>query len=219
MLLLAGPARGDLVNSQDRANTPISVQLLEVRDGGSQTPRASVPGRVPADRAQLPKLGCRYHRPNEAENWTAARPKASVPSQQPRLKPRRRPNRSHCPDRKFWPLITAPKSVNAKETSPDSLVRLPTKESPTNLPAQRAADLEANQRSLAALKGAGDGPGIKALEGRARKFPARSRAVARAPDPYGVPGGSRSGTGIAGGGTGAGTGGGSTTGLKGILER
>ena len=34
--------------------------------------------------------------------------------------------------------------------------------------------------------------------------------------PYGVPGGSQSGPGIAGGGTGSGTGGGSATGLKGI---
>src|SRR5262249_18107094 len=106
-------------------------------------------------------------------------------------------------------------TVNAKETSPDSLVRLPTKESPTNLPSTAAGDLAISQKSLAALKGAGDTPGIKALKEGAQ-VPGALKGTGSGAGPYGVPGGSPSGTGLAGAGTGTGTGGGSNTGLKGI---
>ena len=106
-------------------------------------------------------------------------------------------------------------SVNVKETSPDSLVHLPTKESPTNLPGSATADTEANQRSLAALKGAAEGPGIKALKDGAQ-IPGALKGSGTGAGPYGVPGGSRSGTGLTGGGTGVGAGGGSLTGLRGL---
>jgi TonB family protein len=110
---------------------------------------------------------------------------------------------------------TRQQTVNDKETSPDSLVRLPTKESPTTLPSNAAADLEAHQKSIAALKGAGDGPGIKALK-EGPQVPGALKGTGTGIGPYGVPGGSRNGAGIVGGGTGSGTGGGSATGLKGI---
>jgi TonB family protein len=106
-------------------------------------------------------------------------------------------------------------AVNAKETSPDSLVRLPTKETPTNLPGNAAADLDAHQKSLAALKGAGEGPGIKALK-EGTQIPGALKGAGSGTGPYGVPGGTANGTGLAGGGTGVGTGGGSVTGLKGL---
>jgi TonB family protein len=106
-------------------------------------------------------------------------------------------------------------SVNVKETSVDSLVRLPTKESPTHLPGSSAADLEANQKTLAALKGASEGPGIKGLKEGAQ-IPGALKGTGTGSGPYGVPGGSPSGSGLAGNGTGAGSGGGSTTGLKGL---
>jgi TonB family protein len=75
--------------------------------------------------------------------------------------------------------------------------------------------MEAHQKSLAALKGAGEGPGIKALK-EGPQVPGALKAGGIGAGPLGVPGGNRSGTGIAGGGTGTGSGGGSTTGLKGI---
>ena len=56
-----------------------------------------------------------------------------------------------------------------------------TKESPTNLPSTAAGDLAVSQKNLAALKGAGDAPGIKALK-RVRRFQVPSRAGAAVPD-------------------------------------
>jgi len=72
-----------------------------------------------------------------------------------------------------------------------------------------------NQKNLAALKGSGDGPGIKALREGAQ-VPGALKGTGTGVGPYGVPGGSKSGSGLTGGGTGTGTGGGSNTGLKGI---
>jgi protein TonB len=92
---------------------------------------------------------------------------------------------------------------------------MPTKESPTNLPSTAAGDLAVSQKSLAALKGAGDVPGIKALKEGAQ-VPGALKGTGSGSGPLGVPGGSPNGTGLAGGGTGTGTGGGSATGLRGI---
>jgi TonB family protein len=119
------------------------------------------------------------------------------------------------PGPKVLATDSRPESVSIKETSPDSLVRLPTKESATHLSTNAAAEMEAHQKSLAALKGVGEGPGIKALK-EGPQVPGALKAGGIGAGPLGVPGGNRSGTGIAGGGTGTGSGGGSTTGLKGI---
>jgi TonB family protein len=106
-------------------------------------------------------------------------------------------------------------AVNTKETSPDSLVRLPTKEAATNLPGGVAVDPETSQKSLAALKSTDAGPGIKALR-EGEQIPGSLKGVGTGVGPYGVPGGKSSGSGLSGGGSGSGTGGGSNTGLKGI---
>jgi TonB family protein len=71
-----------------------------------------------------------------------------------------------------------------------------------------------NQKSLAAIKGGAEGPGIKALNEGAQ-IPGALKGTGTGAGTYGLPGGSRSGTGLAGGGTGTGTGGGSVTGLRG----
>jgi TonB family protein len=92
---------------------------------------------------------------------------------------------------------------------------LPTKAAPTQLPGSAAADLEANQQSLAALKNSSSSAGIKALK-EGTQIPGALSGAGTGTEPYGVPGGSRSGSGIAGGGTGTGVGGGSATGLKGL---
>jgi protein TonB len=106
-------------------------------------------------------------------------------------------------------------SVSTKETSPDSLVRLPTKESPTRLPASRAPDLQLNDGAPGQTKAAGEFAGIKALKEGAQ-IPGALKGTGSGTGPYGVAGGSRTGAGLTGGGTGTGTGGGSATGLKGI---
>jgi outer membrane biosynthesis protein TonB len=108
-------------------------------------------------------------------------------------------------------------AVNVNETSPDSLVRLPTKESATNLPGAAAVESETSQKSLAALRSTDSGTGIKALR-EAEQIPGSLKGVGTGAGPYGVPGGSRSGTGLSGGGSGSGIGGGSSTGLKGIAN-
>ena len=94
-------------------------------------------------------------------------------------------------------------TVNVKETSPDSLVRLPTKEAATNLPGGVAVDPETSQKSLAALKSTDAGPGIKALK-EGEQIPGSLKGVGTGVGPYGVPGGSRSGSGLSGGGSGSG---------------
>jgi TonB family protein len=113
-------------------------------------------------------------------------------------------------------LAANPRSeyVNANETAPDSLVRLPTKAAPTNLPGGAATATAVNQSSQAATPGGAVGPGIKALHEGAQ-IPGALKGTGTGAVPYGVPGGSRSGTGSTGGGTGTGTGGGSVTGLRG----
>jgi TonB family protein len=103
--------------------------------------------------------------------------------------------------------------VNANETAPDSLVRLPTKAGPTTLPGSAATENAAHRNNLGPGKGS-DGSGIKALNEGAQ-IPGALKGGGTGTGPYGVPGGSKSGTGLAGAGTGAGAGGGSTYGLRG----
>jgi TonB family protein len=106
-------------------------------------------------------------------------------------------------------------SVNANETSPDSLVRLPTKEMPTQLPGGAATELDPSQQSPAVSKASAETMGIKALK-EGTQIPGALKGGGTATGPYGVPGGRASGTGLAGAGTGTGTGGGSVTGLRGL---
>jgi TonB family protein len=193
-------------------NTPISVQLLEARDGGS-TNKSIGPGEGPGGRRAMPKLGTPVPPAQRTGKLDSGSIESSVPTENP-VETAPPPKPVALPGPK---ILAADRSdsVNVKETSPDSLVRLPTKESPTNLPGSAVADMEANQRSLAALKGAGEGPGIRALKEGAQ-IPGALKGSGTGGGPYGVPGGSRSGTGLTGGGTGVGAGGGSLTGLKGL---
>ena len=191
--------------------TPISVQLLEVRGGGSST-KSIGPGNGPGGPSTMPKLGT----PIAPAQQTGKLDNGSTDSTVPSAKadePPPPPKPVSLPGPKVLAADPRAEAVNIKETSPDSLVRLPTKESPTNLPASSVADLEAHQKNLAALKGSGEGPGIKALK-EGTQVPGALKGAGAGP--YGVPGGSASGTGLAGGGTGVGAGGGSATGLKGL---
>jgi len=211
LLLLLALRTAALTIVKPSADTPISVQLMEVRTGSSET-KSIGPGQGAGGPKTMPKLGL----PIPPRQQTGKLDSGSVESTAPAAKTEAAPEPKPVPLPGPKVLATDNReTVNAKETSPDSLVRLPTKEAPTNLPGSAATDLALNQQSLAALKGAGEGPGIKALKEGAQ-VPGALKGSGTGTAPYGVPGGIKGGTGIAGGGTGTGTGGGSSTGLKGI---
>ena len=194
-------------------DTPISVQLLEIRDGGSSNKSIGA-GSGPGGPRTMPKLGTPTPPTQRSGKLDSGSSETSVPSSSP-VETAPAPKPVTLPGPKVLAADQHSESVNVKETSVDSLVRLPTKESPTHLPGSSAADLEANQKTLAALKGAGEGPGIKGLKEGAQ-IPGALKGTGTGSGPSGVPGGSASGSGLAGSGTGAGNGGGSTTGLKGL---
>ncbi|HSE87923.1 MAG TPA: TonB family protein [Candidatus Binatia bacterium] len=195
--------------ARQEANTPISVQLLDVKGSGSDT-KSIGPGKGPGGPRTLPKLGTPTPPAQRTGKLDTGSLESSVPSKS--VEPEPAPNPVVLPGPKVLATDTRHEAVNVKETSPDSLVRLPTKESPSTA---AAGDFAINQKNLAALKGAGDAPGIKALKDGAQ-VPGALKGTGSGSGPYGVPGGSKSGTGLAGGGTGVGSGGGSNTGLKGI---
>jgi TonB family protein len=211
MLFLLALRAVTLSIAKPEANTPISVQLLEVRDGGSDN-KSIGPGKGPGGPRARPKLGTLTPPREQTGKLDTGSVESSVPSTSVEPEPAPKPA---LPGPKVLASDTRHDTVNARETSPDSLVRLPTKDSPTNLPSSAAGDLATSQKSLAALKGAGEAPAIKALK-EGTQVPGALQGSGTGSGPYGVPGGSRSGTGVAGGGTGTGTGGGSPTGLKGI---
>ena len=195
---------------KSESHTPISVQLLEARDGGSDS-RSIGASKGSGGPRSMPNLGTPTPAAQRAGKQDSGSLDSLAPSATP--EPAAAPKPVALPGPKVLASDSRPETVNSKETSPDSLVRLPTKESPTQLPP--TADLTANSKSLAALKGAGETAGIKALKEGAQ-IPGALSSTGSGSAPYGVPGGSRTGTGVAGGGTGAGSGGGSNTGLKGI---
>jgi TonB family protein len=200
--------------SKPALDPPISVQLVEVNQGDS--PNKSIgSSKGPGGPRTLPKLGNPIAsaarsgkldsgsldalKPNDAVEATAA------------------PKPMALPGPKVLSSDSSREAVNTKETSPDSLVRLPTKEAATNLAGGVAVDPETSQKSLAALKSTDAGPGIKALT-QGEQIPGSLKGVGTGVGPYGVPGGSRTGSGLSGGGSGLGEGGGSNTGLKGIAN-
>jgi len=200
--------------SKAEPNPPISVQLMEVRSGSDT--QSIGPGKGAGGPRELPKLGVPMAPAQRSGNLDSGSVESSVPTPAPAaVEAPPAPKPIALPGPKVLALDARHEAVSAKETSADSLVRLPTKESTTNLPSNTAADLDAHQRSLAALKGAGNSPGIKALK-EGPQVPGALSGSGTNTGAYGVPGGSRSGTGLAGAGTGVGTGGGGTTGLKGI---
>ena len=210
MLLLMVMRAATLTIVQPETEMPISVQLLEPREGGS-IDKSIGSGKGPGGPRTMPRLGT----PTPAERrGTVDRGslKTSIPAEKP-IQAEASPSPAPLAGPKVL-ADTRPEAVNIKETSPDSLVRLPTKEGPTQLAGHPAGDLEAHQKSLGAVKNAADSAGIRALK-EGTQVPGALRGTGSGAGPLGVPGGSASGTGMAGGGTGTGSGGGSPTGLRG----
>ena len=191
------------------AEAPISVQLLEVRDGGSRDKSIGL-GVGPGGPRTMPKLGAPVAPAERRGKLDSGSLATSIPADKATEAP---PNSR--PAAMTGPKILADarsEAVNSKETSPESLVRLPTKEAPTQLAGNTAADID-GQRGAA--KTTGEAAGIRALK-EGTQIPGALKGSGIGVGPIGVPGGSATGTGMAGGGTGAGTGGGSATGLRGI---
>jgi len=192
---------------------PISVQLLEGRNVGSDN-KSTGPGKGPGGPRTMPKLGVPVPPRERTGKLDSGSLESTVPSKAD-VEPAPAPKAPALPGPKSLGSETPREAVNVKETSPDSLVRLPTKQStPTVLPGTASAEVEAMQKNSATTHSSADA-GIKALKEGAQ-IPGALKGTGSGTAPYGVQGGSRNGTGIAGGGTGTGTGGGSTTGLKGI---
>jgi TonB family protein len=205
--------RATLSIANPETNVPISVQLMEVRDSGGSDTKSIGPAKGSGGPKTMPKLGAPVPPAQRTGKVDSGSLESLAPSKQTEEVPAP-PKPAPLPGPKVLANATSNDSVNPEESSPDSLVRLPTKESSTQIPGSAAADLEMNQRNLAALKATSEGPGIKALR-EGNQVPGALKGTGSGTGPYGVPGGSKSGTGLTGGGSGTGSGGGSNTGLKG----
>jgi TonB family protein len=193
-------------------NPPISVQLMELTAGASDN-KSIGSGKGAGGPRTLPKMGASLVPAQRTGKLESGSLETLTPNNPVEAAPP--PPPIALPGPKVLASDSLPETANLKETSPDSLVRLPTKEAETNLPAGMAAYSEAGPRNLSALKSTDTGPGMRALKEGAQ-IPGALKGVGSGEGPYGVPGGTRSGSGLSGGGTGAGSGGGSNTGLKGI---
>ena len=194
-------------------NIPISVRLMEVRSG--MDAKSVGAGKGTGGPRRRPKLGVRAAPTQRTGKLDHGSVETSRPAPAPIIEAVPAPKPIALPGPKVLARNNRREAVNPKETSADSLVRLPTKESSTHLPTNTAADLDSHRTNLAGLKSATEALGIKALKEGAQ-VPGALKESGGNRGPYGVAGGSRAGSGIAGGGTGIGTGGGGVTGLKGI---
>ena len=179
--------------------TPISVQLLEVRDGGWSN-KSIGPGSGPGGPRSMPKLGTPLPPAQRRGKLESGSLETLAPAETEREAAL--PKQATLPGPKALATPTRPDTINVNETSPDSLVRLPTKASPTQLPGSAAADLAANERSVA-LRDSGESAGIKALK-EGTQIPGALKGSGSMAGPYGMPGGSRTGSGISGAGSGTG---------------
>lgn len=189
-------------------NTLVPIQFLELREGGS--PDKSIgPARGPGGLRTMPKLGS----PLPPRQAVGKVDQSSTETPTPSEEPTPAPKAPALPGPKILAGSSRAEPLAVKETTPDSLVQLPTRESSGNAPS--AAQVETTQKNLPILNDGGDKAGVRALKEGA-PIPGALKGTGSGAGPYGVLGGSRAGSGLAGGGTGGGTGGGSSTGLRGI---
>jgi TonB family protein len=189
-------------------DAPITVQLQDFAGSGTDS-KSIGSAKGPGGPRELPKLGTPIPPAPRTGKLESGSVEATVPSPIEAAPPAPKP----LPGPKVLASNTRSEYVNANETAPDSLVRLPTKAAPTQLPGA-AADSAVNPTVSNAGKGGTEGPGIKALSEGAQ-IPGALKGTGAGSGPFGVPGGSRSGSGSSGGGTGSGTGGGGLAGVRG----
>jgi TonB family protein len=183
----------------------IPVNLIEF-GAGKSLDKSIGPAQGPGGPRALPKLGTPVA-PREATSKVDASPVEASSAEA----------KSAAPVPKAEPALPGPRVLSdapvrasrVSETSPDSLVQLPTRESPSKI-----SSISSGQPRGPAGKDTGTGEGIRALKDGA-EIPGALKGGGIGAGPYGVPGGLRDGKGTAGGGTGTGVGGGSSSGLKG----
>jgi len=189
------------------AESPIPIQLLELGSGGSPD-RSIGPQRGPGGPKAPPKLGNpvppREQRGDLDRGTVEARPEP-VEAPAPPPSPPALPGPKMLADaRRLEPAVVT-------ETSPDSLVQLPTRQTSGELSAR--SQVQGAKKNFTPGDASADAARLRALkEGSA--VPGELKGTGSGAGPYGVPGGVKNGTGLAGGGTGSG-GGGSLTGLRG----
>ena len=168
-------------------DAPITVQLADFRESGSVN-RSIGAARGPGGPRELPKLGTPIPPAPSTGKLDTGSIESAVPSPSVESPPAA-PKPIPLPGPKVLAANPRSEYVNANETAPDSLVRLPTKAAPTTLPGSAATDTAMNQSSQAAIKGGVEGPGIKALNEGAQ-IPGALKGTGTGRGPYGVPGGS-----------------------------
>jgi protein TonB len=207
ILLMLFAVRAAKISFEKPQEAPITVQLQESL--GRDT-KSIGPAQGPGGRRELPKLGTPAPQRAQTGRLDSGSFDAPVPSPDPEPAPSSKPAPLPGPKVLASNSRTSPVAVN--ETSPESLVRLPTKAAPAALPSAATAGGSSTEHNATAI--AGDAAAIRGLNEGA-EIPGSLKSTGIGTAPSGVPGGSRTGAGLSGAGTGSGTGGGGTTGLKG----
>lgn len=192
----------------DEGTLSVPIKLIELGEGRSKY-NSIGPDRGPGGPRSLPKLGSAETPRQSSGGIDAGSLENTTPSKD--FAPAAE-NVSPLPQPKLLADAGRPRSFTVRETSPDSLVQLPTKDAAANV--APAVNSDPNLKSLAVIRGKGDGEGIRALS-EGIQVPGALKGGGSGTGPYGAPGGTKEGKGIRGGGTGSGSGGGSYTGLRG----
>src|SRR5262245_7964046 len=127
------------------SNAPISVQLMEERSGADT--KSIGPGQGPGGPRALPKQGLPIPPAQRTGKIDTGSMESSTSAPPENVEPAPAPKPVALPGPKVLAVDARQEAVNSKETSADSLVRLPTKETATNLPSNAATDLDAHQKS------------------------------------------------------------------------
>ena len=192
----------------DEKIASIPIQLIELGQGRSKD-KSIGPGQGPGGPRSLPKLGSPEIPRQQTGRLDAGSPESTIPSKESAPASSSAPP---LPQPKLLADAGRPRALAVRESSPDSLIQLPTKDGASNLAAPVNPD--SNPRNLTAAKGKNEGEGIRALT-EGTQVPGALKGAGSGSGPYGVPGGIKEGKGTTGGGTGSGTGGGSNSGLRG----
>lgn len=191
----------------DAGTLSIPIKLIELGEGRSKNNSIGL-DRGPGGPRSLPKLGSAEIPRQTSGRIDAGLLENTTPSKD--FAPAAE-NVSPLPQPKLLADAGRARPFAVRESSPDSLVQLPTKDTASNV--APAVNSDPNLKSLAVIRGKGDGEGIRALS-EGIQVPGALKGGGSGTGPYGVPGGSRVGTGTRGGGTGVGTGGGGYSGLS-----
>ena len=197
-----------LAVNPDEKITSIPIQLIELGKGRSKD-KSIGPGQGPGGPRSLPKLGSSEIPRQQTGRLDTGSLESTTPSKESAPASDSVPP---LPQPKLLADTGRPRPLAVRETSPDSLVRLPTKDAASSL---AAVNPDSNPGNPTAVKGKGEGEAMRALS-EGNQVPGALKGTGTAT--FGVPGGIREGKGTAGGGTGSGTGGGSNSGLRGTAS-